>query len=103
MNGAEAQERRLNVSDRMLLSVDRAMRRLGGPGFETQTLVHLAGRVDRDRLRTALACLGRALMHDLQNELGEMLAELDRIPAGALNQAWQGVVSWLRSIGRALI
>jgi LuxR family transcriptional regulator, maltose regulon positive regulatory protein len=46
----------------------------------------------------ALACLGRALVLDLQNDCRQLLAELDRIPPGSLSQAWQGVVAWLRSM-----
>jgi LuxR family maltose regulon positive regulatory protein len=45
-----------------------------------------------------LACLGRALVFDVQNDSRQVLAELDRIPPGSLNDVWQGVVSWLRSI-----
>jgi DNA-binding SARP family transcriptional activator len=44
-----------------------------------------------------LACLGRALVFDVQNDSRQVLTELDRIPPGALNDVWQGVVSWLRS------
>jgi hypothetical protein len=39
----------------MLLSVDRAVRGLGGPGFETQMLVWLAGRLDPAGLRERVA------------------------------------------------
>jgi hypothetical protein len=42
-----------------MLTADRAVRRLGGPGFETQTLVWLAGRLDAGRLRAALGRLAR--------------------------------------------
>jgi LuxR family maltose regulon positive regulatory protein len=45
-----------------------------------------------------LACLGRALMHDAQNDMPAVLAELDRVPAGTLNEVWQGIVDWIRSI-----
>ena len=44
-----------------------------------------------------LACLGRALVFDVQNDSRQVLTELDRIPPGSLNDVWQGVVSWLRS------
>ena len=44
-----------------------------------------------------LACLGRALVADVQNDARAVLAELDRIPPGSLNDLWQGLVSWLRS------
>jgi DNA-binding SARP family transcriptional activator len=44
-----------------------------------------------------LACLGRALVYDVQNDSRQVLAELDRVPPGSLNDVWQGVVSWLRS------
>jgi DNA-binding SARP family transcriptional activator len=44
-----------------------------------------------------LACLGRALVFDVQNDSRQVLAELDRVPPGSLNDVWQGVVSWLRS------
>ncbi|HYV36983.1 MAG TPA: hypothetical protein VE988_14850 [Gemmataceae bacterium] len=50
-------DRPLNVDDCMLLSVDRALRRLGFPGFETQTLIWLARRVSVPDLRKALASL----------------------------------------------
>jgi hypothetical protein len=48
----------LNAADRMLLAVDRSLRRLGAPGFESQTFVWLRSRADRSRLRAALARLG---------------------------------------------
>jgi hypothetical protein len=38
----------------VLFAVDRAVRGLGGPGFETQTLLWLGGRVDVVGLRTGL-------------------------------------------------
>ena len=46
--------RRLSANDRVLLAVDRTVRGLGGPGFETQTLLWLGGRVDVVGLRTGL-------------------------------------------------
>jgi DNA-binding SARP family transcriptional activator len=45
-----------------------------------------------------LACLGRAMVVDIQNDSRAVLAELDRIPAGSLGPAWQGVVMWFRAI-----
>jgi hypothetical protein len=50
--------RRLNAADRTLLAIDRTLRRLGAPGFETQKFVWLRGRADPARLRAALARLG---------------------------------------------
>src|SRR5262245_5462764 len=50
--------RRLNAADRTLLTIDRALRRLDAPGFETQTFVWLRGRVDPGQLHSALAHLG---------------------------------------------
>src|SRR5262245_38471938 len=50
---------RLTIADRTMRVVDLGVRCLGCPGFETQTLVWLASRADRDRLRAALAALGR--------------------------------------------
>jgi hypothetical protein len=47
----------LNAADRFLLAIDRTIRRLRGPGFETQTFVSLAGRIEPARLRAALAAL----------------------------------------------
>jgi DNA-binding SARP family transcriptional activator len=44
-----------------------------------------------------LACLARALIADVTNDSPRTLAELDRIPAGSLAQAWVGLVEWLRS------
>jgi DNA-binding SARP family transcriptional activator len=44
-----------------------------------------------------LACLGRALVADVQNDSRTVLAELDRIPPGSLNDRWQAIVDWLRS------
>jgi len=44
-----------------------------------------------------LACLGRALVFDVQNDSRRVLTELDRVPPGSLNNVWQGVVSWVRS------
>jgi LuxR family maltose regulon positive regulatory protein len=46
----------------------------------------------------ALACLGRALLYDVQNNSKQVLAELDAVPTGSLGEAWQGVVSWLRAV-----
>ena len=51
--------RRLNRADRALLAVDRALRAMGGAGFDTQTFVWLDGRADVPRLRAALGRLGR--------------------------------------------
>jgi Condensation domain len=48
---------RLNAADCALLSVDRALREMGCPGFETQMLVWLAARADADCLRQALGRL----------------------------------------------
>ncbi|HKB05049.1 MAG TPA: hypothetical protein VKD90_22690 [Gemmataceae bacterium] len=45
----------LTATDRTMLAVDRAVRGLGGPGFETQMLVWLAGRIDVAGLRGRLA------------------------------------------------
>jgi hypothetical protein len=42
--------RPLNGVDRFLLAVDRTIRLLGGPGFETQTFVWLNGQIDTARL-----------------------------------------------------
>jgi hypothetical protein len=50
---------RLNAADRFMLVIDRTLRGLGGPGFETVTFVWLDGRADRDRLRRGLAGLNR--------------------------------------------
>jgi LuxR family maltose regulon positive regulatory protein len=46
-----------------------------------------------------LACLARALLFDIDNDSRSMLAELDRILPGSLNDAWSGIVSWARAIG----
>ncbi|HEX5947609.1 MAG TPA: BTAD domain-containing putative transcriptional regulator, partial [Acidimicrobiales bacterium] len=65
-------------------------------------LVALVARVfelERSGVEPAvpLACLGRALVADVQNDSRAVLAELDRIPPGSLNDHWQAIVSWLRS------
>ncbi len=44
-----------------------------------------------------LACLARALVADLSNQPTATLAELDRIPDGALNQTWTGLVDGIRA------
>ncbi len=44
----------LNAADRCLWAIDRSLRQLRGPGFETQTFLWLAGRADPARLRGAL-------------------------------------------------
>ncbi len=49
----------LNPLDLALCCVDRAIRGMGYPGFETQLLVWLTGRADAARLRRAIARLGR--------------------------------------------
>jgi LuxR family transcriptional regulator, maltose regulon positive regulatory protein len=43
------------------------------------------------------AGLARALVADLANDSATTLAQLDRIPAGSLNETWQSLVDWLRS------
>jgi len=48
---------RLNAADCALLSVDRALREMGCPGFETQMFVWLAARADTASLRQALRSL----------------------------------------------
>ena len=65
-------------------------------------LVALVARVfelERSGVQPAvpLACLGRAVVADVQNDSRAVLAELDRIPPGSLNDHWQAIVSWLRS------
>jgi hypothetical protein len=45
---------RLAATDHVLLMADRAVRGLGGPGFETQTILSLAGRVNPIALRMGL-------------------------------------------------
>jgi hypothetical protein len=49
---------RLNAADRAMRAVDRGVRQLGYPGFETLTLVCLAGRASPERLRDALKRFG---------------------------------------------
>jgi len=46
-----------------------------------------------------LACLARALLHDVANDSHAMIAELDKIVPGSLNDAWWGIVRWTRAIG----
>jgi hypothetical protein len=50
---------RLNAADRFMLLIDQTIRGLGGPGFETVTVVRLEGRADREHLRRGLARLNR--------------------------------------------
>ena len=45
-----------------------------------------------------LACLARALLHDIENDSRSMLAELDKILPGAVNDSWWGIVCWARAI-----
>lgn len=47
----------------------------------------------------ALARLGRALLHDVQNDSHQMLSELNRIPVASLDEAWRGIVGWGRAVG----
>src|SRR5437868_2996430 len=49
---------RLNAADCTMLCIDRVLRSMGCPGFETQVLLWLSARVDVGRLETALARLG---------------------------------------------
>jgi hypothetical protein len=49
----------LNPNDRALFCVDRALRGMGYPGFETQMLVSLSGRVDAARLEGAIQRLSQ--------------------------------------------
>jgi DNA-binding SARP family transcriptional activator len=44
------------------------------------------------------ACLARALLFDIADDSSRMLSELDRIPAGSLNETWLGLVRWARAI-----
>ena len=44
------------------------------------------------------ASLGRALIYDIADDSRNTLTELDRIPAGSLNEPWQGLVNWTRAI-----
>jgi hypothetical protein len=58
--GAISESRRpLNGVDRFLMAVDRTIRKLGGPGFETQTFVWLDGRIDARRLSADVALLSQ--------------------------------------------
>jgi hypothetical protein len=50
---------RLNAADRFMLVIDRTVRGLGGPGFETVTFVCLDGRIDRAKLLRRLGDLNR--------------------------------------------
>ena len=45
-----------------------------------------------------LACLARALLYDIGNDSRMMLAELDKILPGAVNDSWWGIVCWARAI-----
>jgi hypothetical protein len=47
----------LNAADRAMLAVDRALRGMGSPGFETQALVWTSTPIDVALLRTAIARL----------------------------------------------
>ena len=49
----------LNPLDLALRSVDQTIRDMGYPGFETQMLIWLAGRIDADRLRRGIVQLAR--------------------------------------------
>src|SRR5262245_47403518 len=49
----------LNPVDRVMWCVDRAIRGMGYPGFKTQMLVWLSGRVDAASLGRAIAQLSR--------------------------------------------
>ncbi|MEX1095763.1 MAG: hypothetical protein WED34_06915 [Planctomycetales bacterium] len=51
--------RPLNAIDQTMLAAHRALRSMHAAGFETQTLVWSAGRIDAERLRRAVARLGR--------------------------------------------
>ena len=45
-----------------------------------------------------IACLARALLHDIGNDSRSMLAELDKILPGSVNDTWWGIVCWARAI-----
>jgi hypothetical protein len=47
----------LNSADRAMLTVDRVLRGMGSPGFETQALLWTSARIDVVALRTAIARL----------------------------------------------
>jgi long-chain acyl-CoA synthetase len=56
----DADRQGLVPTDRAMLSVDRALRDLGYPGFETQMLLWLAGRADEEGLRAGISRLSRS-------------------------------------------
>ena len=69
---------------------------------QPERLVTMAGRLfemDAAGYEEAapLVSLARALFTDLTGDATATLAHLDRIPPGSLNDAWQGLVDWLRS------
>jgi LuxR family transcriptional regulator, maltose regulon positive regulatory protein len=45
-----------------------------------------------------LACLARALLYDIGNDSRMMLAELEKILPGTVNDTWWGIVCWARAI-----
>jgi hypothetical protein len=53
-----AAQQTLGTADRALMAVDQSLRALRFPGFDTQTLVWVSGRLDAAALRTALSRLG---------------------------------------------
>jgi hypothetical protein len=57
--GTPAVVRPLNAMDCGMLACDRVLRSIGQPDFETQTLVWLASRADRDRVETGIRRLAR--------------------------------------------
>lgn len=57
--GPLAERQRLNAADRALLAVNQSLHDQGAAGFETQMVLELAGRVQVDGLRAAIARLSR--------------------------------------------
>jgi DNA-binding SARP family transcriptional activator len=46
-----------------------------------------------------IACLARALLHDIQNDSRQALRELDRVDPAAISGLWQGLVGSFRASG----
>jgi hypothetical protein len=75
---------KLSITDQALLHVDRAVRAIGGAGFETQLFVWLAGRADVAGLRAALGRLSQRYPLVTARLAGEAAAPFWRFRPGGL-------------------
>jgi len=87
--GRESFARRLNAMDCTILAVHQAVQSLGGPGFDTQAVLWLSGRIDLSAFSSALGQL-RVKYPGITCSVGENLGGLSWRPSSDLlpREAW---------------